>query len=165
MNILKDIKLKILVFGPNPSTPSGAGFTKDLANKRVEIKNALIKDGHMAVFPEDLLKGSADPDLDNTFLWEQMLVIEYDMVVNLVGSFGAVSELALFQKKNLAQKACLFFEKGHMDGLPYSHAQMIQRLGATLNVYNYPLDLTSCNLMKSVREKANDLKISKFYNS
>src|SRR5690242_3473755 len=104
LSSLNSIKHRILIFGPNPYIPNPAGFSQDLAKKRLEIKEALKSDGHEAVFPEDLLSGSSDPDLDNPYIWEQTLVYEYDMVVDLVGSHGAISELSLLHKNNMALK-------------------------------------------------------------
>jgi len=157
-----DIKLNILVFGPDPNMAHPPGFNADLAKKRKEIRDALIADGHGAFFPEDLLSGPLDPAIHNHYIWEQMLVQEYDMVVNLVGTFGAVAELSLFLREHLALKAALFFNKDHCSGFAYEQAKAIEALGATLETYIYPIDLTSCNLMKQVREKVWRVRVGKF---
>jgi hypothetical protein len=159
---LNSICLKILIFGPNPSVTHPPGFTADLCKKRQEIRNALKADGHDAVFPEDILAGSTFPAFGNVYLWEQMLVREYDMVVNLVGSLGAATELSLFNRDNLALKAALFFNQDHVSGLPYSHAQALQAIGATLQTYVYPTDLVSCNLMTQVQQKVYAVRVGKF---
>lgn len=160
---LDDIKLKILVFGPSPTTSTSDPFLNDLAKKRLEIKVALLADGHVAVFPEDLVTGSIDPAfMGNTYLWEQTLVREYDMVVNLVGSFGAVAELGLFNRDNLALKAVLLFNQDHTSGLAYQHARALSCGGAALETYAYPIDLTCCNLMKNVRNKVYAVRVGKF---
>ena len=158
----KDIQLKILVFGPSPSIPHPAGFMADLAAKRKEIRDALISDGHRAVFPEDLSHGPVDPAIDNAYLWEQVLVREYDMVVNLVGSIGAVSDLSLFMRENLALKAALFFNADHTTGLAFQQARAIEAIGAKLHTYAYPDDLKICNLMKEVRKKVWAVRVGKF---
>jgi hypothetical protein len=160
---LESIKLKVLVFGPSSTPHHPPGFTADLANKRVQIRDALIGDGHEAAFPEDLMHGSIDPSLDNPYIWEQVLVREYDMVVSLVGSFGAVSELSLFMRENLALKAALFFNQDHCDGLAYAQAQAIRDMGATLEQYTYPADLHSCNLMTYIQEKVRAVRVGKFF--
>lgn len=165
IDALKNIKLKILVFGPNPAIPHPLGFEADLAKKRADIKAALIADGHIAVFPEDLMTGSIDPTLNNTYLWEQLLLYEYDMVVSLVGTFGAVDELSLLHRDNLALKATLFFNHDHRNGLPFAHAQLIESLGAKLHTYAYPADLSSCSLMKQVRDKVWAVRVGKFLGS
>jgi hypothetical protein len=161
----EEIKLKVLVFGPSPGLRHQPGFAADLLSKRRDIRDALKTDGHDACFPEDLMTGSVDPAIDNTYIWEQMLVRKYDMVVNLVGSFGAVSELSLFMKKSFAQKAALFFNKEHVGGVHYQQARVIEAFGANLHTYIYPIDLTSCNLMKQVREKVWAVRVCKFYAS
>jgi hypothetical protein len=157
-----DIKLKVLVFGPDPNVVHPPGFNADLAKKRKEIRDALVADGHGAVFPEDLLSGSLDPAINNHFIWEQMLVQEYDMVVSLVGSMGAVAELSLFLREHLALKAAFFFNKDHCSGFAFEEAKAIQALGATLETYVYPADLTSCNLLKQIREKVWRVRVGKF---
>ena len=160
-----NIKLKILVFGPNPSSPSPPGFLADLAKKREEIRRVLKTDGHEVVFPEDLMAGSVDPDINNACIWEDGLVREYDMVVHLVGSPGTLVELDLFMRDNLALKAALFFREDHVGGLPYAKAKLIEALGAKLHTYNYPNDLVICNLMKQVREKVWAVRVGKYYAS
>ena len=160
-----EIKLKILVFGPSPAIAHPPGFTADLAKKRQQIRDALIADGHQAHFPEDLMHGSVDPAINNHYIWEKMLVCEYDMVVNLVGSFGAVDELSLFCTPQLALKAALFFNQDHATGLAYEHARAIEAIGAKLHTFTYPVDLTSCKLMKQVRDKVWAVRVSKFFGS
>jgi hypothetical protein len=161
----RDINLRILVFGPSCTITHAPGFTADLATKRGQIRDALNGDGHTAVFPEDLMHGSIDPLIDNPYIWEQLLVKEYDMVVNLVGSFGAVTEMSLFMRENLALKAALFFNQDHCGGLHFQQAKAIEALGATLETYVYPDDLASCNLMKRVRAKVWAVRVGKFMNS
>lgn len=157
-----DILLKILIFGPSPTASYPPGFTADLASKRKQIRDVLLADGHYAAFPEDLMAGSMDPVIDNAYLWEQLLVREYDMVVNLVGSYGAVSELSLFMRDNFALKAALFFNQDHTDGLAFQQAKAIEAIGASLKTYVYPIDLVSCNLMKEVRHKVWAVRVAKF---
>lgn len=159
---LKTISLKVLVFGPDPTLSHSPGFAADLSKKRAEIKAALIADGHEAVFPEDLWKGLADPSIDNPYLWEKSLVQEYDLIVSLVGSFGAVDELSFFHKPEYAIKATLFFCNDHTTGLPYSHAKSLEAIGITLQTYAYPGDLTGCHLMTQVRTKVDKVRIAKF---
>jgi len=161
----KDIKLTILVFGPNPNISHSPGFEADLAQKRQEIRTALKADGHDVCFPEDLMHGSFDPAIDNAYIWEQVLVYKYDMVVHLVGTFGTVDELSLFHRDKLALKVALFFSKDHKTGLPFQHALTLQEMGATLHTYTYPIDITSCNLMKLVRSKVHAVRVGKFYAS
>lgn len=160
-----DINLKILVFGPSCTIAHPPGFTADLAAKRQQIRDALNGDGHSAVFPEDLMHGSIDPVIDNSYIWEQMLVKEYDMVVNLVGSFGAVTELSLFMRDHLALKAALFFNQDHCGGIHFQQAKVIEALGATLETYVYPDDLATCNLMKRVRSKVWAVRVGIFMSS
>jgi len=157
------IKLKVLVFGPDPTAAHPPGFVADLSRKRAEIRNALIADGHDAAFPEDLWKGISDPSIDNPYLWEMSLVREYDLIVNLVGTFGAVDELSLFHKPELAWKAALFFNSDHVKGLAYSHAQALEAIGATLQTYTYPIDLTSCSLMTQVQAKVEAVRTAKYF--
>ena len=107
--------------------------------------------------------GTVDPLIENEFVWEQMLVHKYDMVVNLVGSPGTISEISLFMSKELAQKASLFFNESHKSGLSFKQAEVIEALGGNLDTYVYPDDLASCNLMKQIREKVKAVRIAKFY--
>lgn len=162
MSILAGIKLTILVFGPDPKT-SAAGFAGDLARKRKEIRDALIVDGHEACFPEDLMTGAPDPHLNNAFLFEEYLVRKYDMVVHLVSSIGSVSELSLFMRDKLASKAALYYNEDHRGGFAYHQGVVVQKLGASLHTYVYPVDITACNLMTNVRDKVEAIRLAKFY--
>ncbi|MFT3784156.1 MAG: hypothetical protein QM790_19280 [Nibricoccus sp.] len=164
MSVLADIRLSILIFGPDPKSPPG-GFVGDLARKRVEIRDALVADGHTACFPEDLMTGSPDPDLNNAFLFEELLVRKYDMIVHLVASYGSVSELSLFMRdgNRIASKVALYFNKDHETGIAYHQAAVVKKLGASLHSYVYPVDITACNLMTNVREKVEIVRLAKFY--
>ena len=163
MNPFDDIKLKILVFGPNPNVPTSPGFSTDLAKKRKDIRDALISDGHQADFPEDLMRGSVDPVINNSYIWEDFLVRKYDMVVNLVCSYGTVTELSYFMDNELALKAALFFCEDHTAGLAYQQAKVIEAKGANLHTYTYPNDIAVCNLMKNVRQQVWVVRVCKFY--
>lgn len=162
MDVIKNIKLSVLVFGPAPAG-SPAGFTEDLAKKRKEIRDALVSDGHHAAFPEDLMTGAPDPHLNNVYLFEESLVREYDMVVNLVGSYGSVCELGLFTRDRLATKLALYYNRDHTGGISYHKGVVLERLGAALELYTYPNDLACCNLMKHVRQKVEAVQLMKFY--
>jgi hypothetical protein len=116
-------------------------------------------------FPEDLVKGSIDPAVENAYLFEEYLVRRYDMVVNLVGTPGAITELSLFMRDNLASKAALYFNNAHLAGLTYAQGCVLRDLGATLETYTYPVDLTACNLMTTVRVKVRAVQLAKFYYS
>ena len=100
-----------------------------------------------------ILHGSIDPAINNHYIWEMILVRDYDMVVSLVGSYGAIDELSLFSSAELARKAALFFNQDHATGLAFEHAKMIEAIGAKLHTFDYPADLTTCNLMKRVRRR------------
>jgi hypothetical protein len=161
----KDIKLSILVFGPNPSIPHPPGFEADLSAKRQEIRTALTADGHDVKFPEELMHGSFDPAVDNLYIWEQMLVVQYDMIIALVGTPGAICEISLFNRDGLALKVAFFFNEAHKTGLPFHHATSLTEIGAALHTYTYPDELRSCMLMKQVRRKAHAVRVGKFYAS
>lgn len=162
LSALRSIKLKILVFGPSPLGTHASPFEAELGRKRADIRDALNADGHAAVFPEDLLKGTTDPAIDNPYLWELSLVREYDLVVHLVGSPGSIDELSLFHRPELALKATFFFNRAHITGLPFAHATTLENIGATLQTYLYPDDLASCNLMTQVKNKVHKVQIGKY---
>jgi len=157
----RSVILRILVFGPGAKMryPKGS-YEAALARKRREIRDALVADGHEVAFPEDLKSAIRDPKL-SVHLWEHGLVLDYDMIVNLVGTPGAVDEIGLLQRRSVAPKSALFFLKKHIGGLPYSHAQTIERLGASLHVFTRN-DLRRCHLMTAISDMVDRVRLGKY---
>jgi hypothetical protein len=79
--------LRVLVWGPSPTNAAAdqGGYTE----KRKQIKQALLDDGHMAFFSEELrLPGSRIP----TNLMEEIQAAEADAVVIIASTHGSVGE-------------------------------------------------------------------------
>lgn len=158
-----NISLRILVFGPQVKVLSEDERTRNLQLKRIQIRNELEDLGHHVRYAEDLV----DPDLpgatSNVFLQEIVIMNEYDLIVTLVDSPGTNAEAtAIALKPNLAQKASLFVDFDHREGLVAQACSLAQQLGADYRNYHYPEDLVECNLLGFVKEKIQNVQLVKY---
>ncbi len=147
---IDSIKLNILVFGPQVDPLSTDERTRNLQLKRIQIRDELEKLGHNAKYAEELV----DPTLGNVVIQEELIMKEYDLIVNLVGSPGSIIETGLIAgRPHLAQKAQLFMDSAHSGGLVAEGCRLAKELGAYFREYTYPTDLTDCHLLSFVKER------------
>jgi len=157
------ISLKILVFGPQVKSLSEDERTKNLQLKRIQIREELETLGHHIKYAEELVDPDLPGETNNTFLQEIVIMSEYDLIVTLVGSPGSITEAtAIAMKPALAQKASLFVDHDHRDGLAASACSLAQQLGADYRTYQYPEDLVDCHLLGFVKEKVKNVQIVKY---
>lgn len=145
------IKLKILVFGPQVRTLSSEERTLNLQNKRIEIRAELEKSGHLVNYAEDLVDPALTGPAANPLMQELVIMSEYDLIINLVGSPGSIVEATTIAlKPRLAQKASLYLDEDHIDGLVGQACANARDIGAHFQTYKYPTDLTDCHLLSHV---------------
>lgn len=159
-NSVDAIQLKILVFGPQVHTPSEDERTAKLQQKRIDIRERLEELGHFVRYAEDLV----DPLLDNAFFQEMLIMPEYDLIVNLIGSPGSNVELgAIAAKSQLANKCALFLDSDHITGLSGSACKHAEDMGAHFSTFAYPQDLDECHLLGSVLDRVRKFQKIKFF--
>lgn len=159
---LSACKLKILVFGPSPSTSSTDVAVYALLKKRKEIQTRLRQLGHVADFPEDLLTFSGSMPCDNTLVQEFILIKDYDMVVLLVESPGSNVELGLISiKPEFARKSQCFIREEYAGGLAHSACKSVKDLGGDFYPFKYPDDVDLCNLLTSVERQVQKIQLAK----
>jgi hypothetical protein len=157
------IKLSILVFGPQVHTVSPDERTRNLQNKRKEIRNSLEMLGHKVNYAEDLVDPSLPGIAGNPMLQELVIMSEYDLIVTLVGSPGSIVEASMIaQKPNLARKTSLYLDEDHIDGLVGQACRMAQTMGAHFKTYKYPTDLVDCNLLGYVSSRVSEFQTMKY---
>jgi hypothetical protein len=161
---LKSITLKILIFGPDSKGISTDVRVNALKKKRVEIRDHLINEGHKAVFPEDIVDPNAAPPMNNPAIVENLLMKEYDIIINLVETPGSLVEAGkISEHPYLAAKALLFIGDDYCAGFPYATCQQAEQIGAKLSTFSYPNDLTQCHLLTKIADMINKIQLVKFY--
>lgn len=160
---LNPIKLKILVFGPDVKIISQDERTRNLQHKRNEIRLALENDGHEVKYAEDLVDPSLMGPQANAIFQELVIMAEYDLIVNLVGSPGSIVEATLSATRpRLAQKTALYLDQDHISGLVGSACELARTLGAHFRTFKYPEDLVECHLLGHVASRAAAVKLAKY---
>ncbi len=131
--------MKVLVWGPDPSSGT------PLAGKRIEIRDALIQEGHDAVFTEEVVPKDS---LLNLSTFELVMAIGYDYIVCIMASPGSIGEVHDFcHEQSIAQKMIICLDKAHAQG--YSALGVIQIFEGHhghLIWFTTPDDIESCNL-------------------
>jgi len=134
-----------------------------LQEKRKEIRAALENAGHFVKYAEDLVDPALTGPTANPLIQELVLMSEYDLIVTLVGSPGSIVEATTISlKPKLAQKASLYLDSDHQNGLVGQACRNAQNLGAHFQTYNYPGDLVDCHLLTHVSERAKSIQLLKF---
>lgn len=161
---IKSIKLKILIFGPDPKGSTTDPRITALRNKRIQIRDHLVKEGHAACFPEDSLGSNPTSPVDNAALAEVLLMKEYDIIIALIGTHGASTEAGQISvKADFAAKSLLFICDEHIKGYPYQACKLAEQLGAILKTFSYPNDLTNCHLLTHVSEIVLKIQKGKYF--
>jgi hypothetical protein len=157
------VLLKILVFGPQVVTLSSDERTRNLQNKRIEIRQALEVAGHYVKYAEDLVDPTLTGPSANPVIQELVLMGEYDLIVTLVGSPGTIVEASIISVKPLlARKSALYLDNDHIDGLAGQACRLAESMGAHFQTYLYPRDLTDCHLLTHVTERAAAFQLMKY---
>lgn len=157
------ILLKILVFGPGLDPVSNDEWTRNLQNKRKEIKEALLNQGHTVRYAEELVDPSVTGPMANPFFQELLLMDEYDFIVILVGPPGANTETgAIAVKPNLTRKSSFYLDENHSGGLAAAACRFAVTIGAHFRMYEYPRDLVECHLLTHIAERAAEIRTMKY---
>lgn len=156
----KTIKLDILVFGPQTRVTSKDERTRKHQLKRIEIREALEAEGHNVRFAED----EVDPSIGaNTMLQEEVLMREFDMIINIIDSPGSILEAGwITRSPKLAPKSQLFLDEDFTDGLVAEACRLGARMGAHFHEYKYPDALDHCHLLGYARQRVEDVQMMKF---
>jgi len=163
---ISQIKLDILVFGPSAKIMSSDERTRNLQNKRLEIRDRLVDQGHNATFAEDIIDSGMNEAHNNPFIQELFIMSEYDMIVNIVDSPGTIMEASVpARDPKIAQKTTLFLNEEYSEGLVYDACKTAELLGACFKNYLYPNDLIECHLLGAVMERVNKAILIKLLSS
>ncbi|MGN7885403.1 hypothetical protein [Dyadobacter sp. 22481] len=151
---VKNVRLNILVFGPQVASLSAEPRTLNLQNKRIEIRQELEAAGHFVRYAEELIDPSLPDAHGNAFLQEIIIMAEYDLIFVIVDSPGSIAEATVISTRpNLATKASLYLDSSYATGLTAQACQLAEYLGAEFRLYTYPTDLTDCHLLTSITER------------
>ena len=161
---LTNTKLNILVFGPQVHTLSDNDErTRNLQDKRIEIRSELEKIGHNVAYAEDIVDPSLSGPANNAILQEIAVMKEYDFVVVLVDSPGSIAEATLISiSPAIAQKSSLFLDSDYSNGLVANACKLSETIGAKFCTYKYPNDLTECNLLGFIKKRTQEIQTVKY---
>lgn len=160
---ISGVALNILVFGPQVQYIADDERTKNLQNKRIEIRQALEESGHFVKYAEDIVDPNLPEPANNAMLQEIAIMHEYDLIVTLVDSPGSIVEASLIcSRPTLASKATLFLDQSYMGGLVAQTCQAGEIQGADFQTYQYPEDLTECHLLGAVKKRVTKVQTVKF---
>ena len=150
---LAAVKIKVLVFGPDPTSSTRKTKLGKIAKKRIEIRDTIRSHGDLADFPEEVLAatnpmGRAIP---NALAQEIILIREYDLVIIIVDSPGTNVELGtLAGRTDLAKKTQSYIDTAYRGGLAHNACQQIKTLGGEAHEFDYPVDIRDCHLLTKV---------------
>lgn len=161
---LTNIKLNILVFGPQVHTLSENDLrTRNLQKKRIDIRGALEDLGHNVAYAEEVVDPSLSGPASNAVLQEIAIMKEYDFVVVLIDSPGSIAEATLIcQNPPIAQKSSLFLDSNYSTGLVAQMCELGETIGAKFSYYEYPDDLVMCHLLGFIKTRTNEIQTIKF---
>lgn len=141
---LNEIKLNILVFGPQVKVMSSDERTRKLQNKRIDIHKELTDLGHEAKYAEELV----DPNGPNALYQEVVIMREFDLIVILIDSPGSIVEVTTVAlNPNFALKSQLFLDSDYIEGLAAEACRNAKDFGASFDTFDYPKDLDECHLL------------------
>jgi hypothetical protein len=105
-----------LIWGPAPAAATPAGST------RLQLRDALIDDGHLAQFSEDLI----DPSSNRSIQLQQLTHVQsHDVVFSIPDSPGSIAEIHDFAKvPGVSHKIITFLDRGWNSG--YSNLTLLE---------------------------------------
>jgi hypothetical protein len=154
---IESIPLVVLVWGP------GDQGLAPLYNKRVEIRDTLRERGCPALFSEEMDALSA-PGALSARGHELIQAIGADVVVLIYGSYGSVAEFHDFSTlRPIASKLLVFMDSKHVSGYGFQGAlKDFQREYRSVFTFEYPHDISACNLLTTVMEKVDALRTTRW---
>lgn len=161
---VSNTKLNILVFGPQVHTLSeNDERTRNLQNKRIDIRKELEILGHHVKYAEDIVDPSLSGPANNAMLQEIAIMKEYDFIVVLVDSPGSIAEAThISVRPDIARKSSLFLDSDYSEGLVADTCRLGEIIGAKFATYQYPNDLTECNLLGFVKSRTQEIQTIKY---
>ncbi len=161
---LKENSIRVLVFGPSPTSTSPEPLTQGLRKKRIEIRDALRDLGHQAEFPEDLIDPTQPPPFNNPVAQEKLLMADYDLVMVLIGPPGTNVELGMIASdQDLCRKSSLFLCRDHLGGLAHQACLFAEQFDAHFAQFTYPEDLVDCHLLTAAEEMIRKVQAGKTF--
>lgn len=162
---LAQIKLNILIFGPDPKEAIARPKSKvgKIAKKRIEIKQWLSKDGDTAHFPEDIYDPSSKGSNASIPYQELAMMRHYDVIIALIESPGTLVELGcIATHPRIAQKSHIFLDAAHKTGIAYKFAKDVEKLKGAFHSFKFPDDIIYCHLRTKISKTVEELRLAKF---
>ena len=153
VNDIMKIAVAVLVWGPAPS--AGTPYSEI----RVEVKDKLIRDGHLAKFSEDLY----DTSIDIPPRAQQVAQAKYfEVIISIPESHGSVAEVHDFLSiEEIRQKMIIFINEEFNDG--YSNKSI--KIFDTINgcrIFSYDGVTQIKEILKTTEKKIHKYQILKY---
>lgn len=160
---LASAKLDILVFGPAVEPRSNDAHIASLQQKRLDIRQRLLDEGHSARFGEEVVDASLPAHLSDPLLQEVAVMRVVDLIIVLVGSPGSIAEaISISREGSLCRKATFYCFEEHKDGIVGKHLKFLESQGATFSLMSLP-DVEACHLTGAVLEKVRAVHVGKAF--
>lgn len=159
--INKRSQLKILIWGPGSN-----GVNKDIYDKRCQIRDGLIRQGHIAHFSEEVwtparLQASGLNVTVGEFLQAEL----YDYIICLMVSPGTIGEVHDFAKiPKFAARMMICIDNCHQVNAGYSvqgTIKIFEGLNGKIDWFQYPKDISECHLATRIMAQLNNVSHAK----
>lgn len=158
---IRKTKLTILIWGPAEPNKNSPDYHKKTYKKRVDIRNYLRKEGHNALFSEEIQdmakKLGSDP---NVILFEEFQARKADQIIILRTSYGSVGEFHEFWRdESLARKMVVFYDERHGSGFAHQADELFKANGGKVEAFKYPDDIDSCKVLEKVKKRVENIQM------
>lgn len=152
------------MFGPNPGSAVNPNTKAGkLAQKRIDIRDWLVAEGHDARFPEDIYQQTAPPPFNNVMYQEMVMMRQSDFIVVIVDSPGSNVELgAICAHADLAAKTHAFIDQSFHGGLAHQSCELLSQLNGLHFCYRFPADIDTCDLKTRITSMASKIQLVKY---
>jgi hypothetical protein len=154
---VRNVALNIIVWGPNPESAGPA------PQKRKQIRAALIREGHNAMFSEEeeiasLIQGISEIEKEYPQAHYADLII-----VLMEGAPGAIAEVCLFGLTNFGGKFFVMMPTAYQNGFVAVGPirELAEKHGGSVYWYAEE-DLDSCNVMSEALKRATAIRYIKY---
>lgn len=153
---IKKISLRILVWGPSPTSPS------PVAQKRVQIRDALVAEGFLAVFSE--IWATAEPGLSQKTNELTQALTAHLIIILIEGSPGALAELHDFSsREDIGRKMLVMCPRKYSDGYSITGAgAILNKAFGNLDLYEDG-EIENCNVLTRALARAVALREAAAY--
>lgn len=142
-NLIGDVSLNILLFGPDVTRQSNDPDELALQNKRKDIHAALTSAGHHVTYAENIVEPGFPTSLPYS-----VAAREFDVIISYISSSTALTELDVIRSDpEIADRTMIFLDSREQDQVAGEMSVEAELQGAQVENYSFPEDIVQCNLL------------------